>query len=132
MAEPGLASSHGVDALIRTQPRRVPGTGGAHPPASTPFRVSAPAVAHGVPISEASRVLGVPMPTLRSWERRYGVPAPRFPAGRHRRYSPADLHLLRLMRDEVARGHRPSLAADTVRRLAEATPGRPPISSIAC
>ncbi len=37
--------------------------------------------------------------------------------GAHRRYSPAELHTLRLMRNEIARGKRASLAAETVLQL---------------
>ncbi len=38
-------------------------------------------------------------------------------SGRHRRYSQDELHALRLMRDEIARGSRASVAADSVRTL---------------
>lgn len=68
-----------------------------------------------VPIAEVSRRLGVPMPTLRSWESRYGIPVARRPSGRHRRYKPAELHTLRLMRDEIARGTRAGPAAQVVK-----------------
>jgi DNA-binding transcriptional MerR regulator len=71
----------------------------------------------GLPIAEVSRQLGVPMPTLRSWELRYGIPPTDRNFGKHRRYSPSELHTLRLMRDEIARGRRASLAADAVREL---------------
>jgi DNA-binding transcriptional MerR regulator/methylmalonyl-CoA mutase cobalamin-binding subunit len=71
----------------------------------------------GIPIAEASRVLGVPMTTLRSWETRYGIPPIIHDFGRHRRYSPRELHALRLMRDEIAKGMRASLAAASVREL---------------
>jgi DNA-binding transcriptional MerR regulator len=71
----------------------------------------------GLPIAEVSRQLGVPMPTLRSWELRYGIPPTVRTHGKHRRYSPSELHALRLMRDEIARGRRASLAADAVREL---------------
>lgn len=71
----------------------------------------------GIPIHEASRLLGVPAPTLRAWERRYGLPATPRSEGGHRRYSEASLHELRLMRDEVARGRRAGEAARSVRRL---------------
>lgn len=64
----------------------------------------------GVRIAEVSRVLGVPMPTLRSWERRYDMPASAREPGKHRRYTPAELHSLRLMRDQIARG-KPAHAA---------------------
>ncbi len=68
----------------------------------------------GLPIHQASELLGVPAPTLRSWERRYGLPSTPRSGGGHRRYSAAALHQLRLMRDEVAHG-RP--AADAARRV---------------
>ncbi len=57
------------------------------------------------------------MPTLRSWELRHGIPPTERPPGKHRRYTAADLHALRLMRDETARGKRASLAAQAVREL---------------
>lgn len=70
-----------------------------------------------VPIAEAARLLGVPMPTLRSWENRYGIPAADRSPGRHRSYSGADLHALRMLRDEIGRGQRASLAAQSVRAM---------------
>ncbi len=84
-------------------------------------RSTAPAVTmpsdQGLRIAVVSNALGVPLPTLRSWELRYGMPAISHPKGRHRRYLPAEVHALRLMRDEVARGQQAGLAAATVRRL---------------
>ena len=68
-------------------------------------------------IAEAAHRLGVPMPTLRSWERRYGIPSTSRSLGRHRRYSAADLRAIRLMRDEIGRGQRAGLAAQSVRAL---------------
>jgi len=54
------------------------------------------------------------MPTLRSWEIRYGIPGAPRTFGEHRRYAPAQLHALRLMRDEIARGQRAGIAAQHV------------------
>lgn len=71
----------------------------------------------GLPIAEVSRQLGIPLPTLRSWELRHGIPPINRLPGKHHRYSPEELHALRLMRDEIARGKRASLAADAVREL---------------
>src|ERR1700709_290368 len=82
-------------------------------PASSASATDSP----GLPIAEVSRRLGVPMPTLRSWELRYHMPDSVRGAGKHRRYSPAELHSLRLMRDQIARGTRAGLAAETVRAL---------------
>ena len=65
----------------------------------------------GIPISEVSRILGVPVPTIRSWERRYGLPGPPRTAGAHRRYTRAEAALLRTVRDEIAAGRPARLAA---------------------
>jgi len=62
-------------------------------------------------------MLGVPMPTLRSWELRYGIPTLGRGPGQHRRYLPEEVNALRLMRDEIARGQQAGLAARSVRRL---------------
>jgi methanogenic corrinoid protein MtbC1 len=74
----------------------------------------------GLPIQQVSTLLGVPAPTLRSWERRYGLPATVRSAGGHRRYSETELQQLRLMRDEVAHGRRAADAALRVRMLLNA------------
>jgi methanogenic corrinoid protein MtbC1 len=71
----------------------------------------------GVPIAEVAQQLGVPITTLRSWELRYNLPERVRTAGTHRRYSARELHALRLMRDEIARGTRASLAAQSVLTL---------------
>lgn len=76
----------------------------------------------GVSISDVSRRLGVPMPTLRSWELRYDMPKRVRVSGAHRRYSADELHALRLMRDEISRGTRASLAAASVRNLLNVSP----------
>ncbi|MET0928038.1 MAG: MerR family transcriptional regulator [Aeromicrobium sp.] len=68
-------------------------------------------------IRDVSELLGIPAPTLRSWERRYGVPTSSRTLGGHRRYAPDELQQLRLMRDEIARGMRASDAARSVRLL---------------
>jgi DNA-binding transcriptional MerR regulator len=71
----------------------------------------------GVPIAEVAKQLGVPMPTLRSWELRYGIPEISRISGKHRRYSASELHALTLMRDEIARGKRAGVAAQSVRAI---------------
>lgn len=77
--------------------------------------------AHGtVPIAEVSRQLGIPLPTLRSWEIRYGIPPISRESGRHRRYSADDLHMIRLLRDEINRGQQAAKAARTVHELLSA------------
>jgi DNA-binding transcriptional MerR regulator/methylmalonyl-CoA mutase cobalamin-binding subunit len=57
-------------------------------------------------IGALSAATGVPVETIRSWERRYGFPvAERKPSG-HRVYSLAIVPRLRLVSDALARGHR--------------------------
>jgi len=56
-------------------------------------------------ISAVSTTLGIPVPTIRSWERRYRFPSPDRTQGRHRRYSTHEVELLRQLRDEITRGH---------------------------
>lgn len=72
-------------------------------------------------ISRLSRFLDVPVPTIRSWERRYGVPSPRRTPGGHRRYTPDEVDLVRRMRDEIVRG----VGARDAARLVRAA-GAPP------
>jgi methanogenic corrinoid protein MtbC1 len=69
----------------------------------------------GISISEVSRLLGVAVATLRSWEIRYGIPQIDRDSGRHRRYNPDQLTALRLMRDQIGQGQRAGVAARHVR-----------------
>ena len=78
----------------------------------------------GLSIKEAGEHLGVPAPTLRSWERRYGLPTTPRSVGGHRRYGSVELIQLGLMRDEIAIGRRAADAARWVRDLLDQdTPG---------
>ena len=56
-------------------------------------------------IAAVSTALGIPIPTIRSWERRYHFPSPDRTRGKHRRYSQHEVDLLRQLRDEITRGH---------------------------
>jgi DNA-binding transcriptional MerR regulator len=67
-------------------------------------------------IGAVARVLGIPVPTLRTWEDRYGVVAPERSAGGHRLYSRQQLEQLRFLRDQVSAGLSP---ADAHRLLSE-------------
>ncbi|MBA2725112.1 MAG: MerR family transcriptional regulator [Actinobacteria bacterium] len=60
-------------------------------------------------VSEVSAVLGVSVPTLRSWERRYGWPRPTRTTGGHRRYSLQELDDLKRI-CEMSRETRISVA----------------------
>lgn len=68
----------------------------------------------GLRINEASERLGIPAATMRSWERRYGLPDTLRSIGGHRRYSDEALTDLRLMRDEISRGRGAASAARSV------------------
>jgi MerR family transcriptional regulator, light-induced transcriptional regulator len=77
-------------------------------------------------IKEAASRSGVSIPTLRAWERRYGVVEPvRTPSG-YRLYDEGAIARLRHMRALVASGWRPREAALRVVQTAESAPaGRP-------
>lgn len=71
----------------------------SEPTPSTPTLIS---------IGGLSQATGVPVETLRTWERRYGFPAPeRTPSG-HRRYQLSTIERLRLITQALELGHRPS------------------------
>lgn len=77
-------------------------------------------------VGAAARRLGIAAPTLRSWERRYGLHPSERSTGGHRRYNREDLARLRAMLQLVNRGVPTAAAAETVRRAdfsrAEAAP----------
>jgi DNA-binding transcriptional MerR regulator len=79
-----------------------------------------------LPIASVSSLLGIPIPTIRSWERRYGFPVPSRTPGKHRRYSVGEIDQLRMVRDEITRGHSAREAVDIVRRTT--TEARPRIA----
>jgi len=80
-------------------------------------------------IGALSRATGIPVETLRTWESRYGFPAPeRRPSG-HRLYSLSIVPRLRRVAEALARGHRagqvvPASEADLRQLLAAAPPSR--------
>ena len=76
----------------------------------------------GLTIEQVSRMLDLPIPTIRSWERRYSVPVVSRTPGGHRRYTALQLDSVRRMRDLVREGRRPGEAAARVRAEAAASP----------
>jgi methylmalonyl-CoA mutase cobalamin-binding subunit len=85
-----------------------------------------PAVA--LTIAEVSRLLQIPAPTIRSWERRYGIPVAGRSDGGHRRYTAEQATMLRRMRDEIARGH-PAVQAAALVRAAQAQATHPMVAA---
>ena len=74
-------------------------------------------------IKVVAELTGLPLGTLRAWERRYGFPKPTRRAGSNRRlYSAEQLPRLQLLARAVARGYRPS----DVISMGEAELGGPP------
>lgn len=76
----------------------------------------------GMHIATVSKLLGVPVPTIRSWERRYEFPAPPRTHGLHRRYGEEELAQLRALRDLVTNGHSTKDAVALVRNAAPVRP----------
>jgi transposase-like protein len=99
-----MEGSSGLDRVVNE----------SSPPPSPPLTVAA-----------VARRLGVAPPTLRTWDRRYGLGPSAHTAGAHRRYSPADVARLMVMRRLTLEGVAPVDAA----KIALATPlspdGRP-------
>ncbi|MBL8601979.1 MAG: B12-binding domain-containing protein [Myxococcales bacterium] len=55
-------------------------------------------------INVVAEMTGVPAPTLRAWERRYGIPTPSRTAAAYRLYSDRDVAMVRKLRDLCAGG----------------------------
>ena len=69
-------------------------------------------------IKRAAELTGIGLPTLRAWERRYGVVSPVRSEGHYRLYSDGDLRALAIMASLVEDGWIASeAAAETLRRL---------------
>ena len=62
-------------------------------------------------VSQAEGLTGIPSTTLRAWERRYGIIAPRRTEGGYRLYDAAQIATLREMAGRVEGGMRPAQAA---------------------
>jgi CheY-like chemotaxis protein len=71
-------------------------------------------------IGAVARVLGIPAPTLRTWEERYEVVVPLRSPGGHRLYSRLQLEQLRFLRDGISSG---LSSADAHRLLRERLDG---------
>ena len=65
-------------------------------------------------IQSVAEMTGVSAATLRAWERRYGIPAPRRPASAYRLYTDQDVELIKRVRELCDSGIAPSQAAQMV------------------
>lgn len=93
----------------------------AETPAGSPSPSAPPEAA--LSVAAVARRLGVAPATLRTWDRRYALGPSGHTAGAHRRYTPADLERLTLMRRLTLDGVAPAEAA----RVALATPSADPV-----
>ncbi|MGX7826102.1 MerR family transcriptional regulator [Actinokineospora sp. 24-640] len=75
-------------------------------------------------IAAVARRLGVAPATLRTWNRRYGVGPTGHTPGRHRRYTPTDVHRLELMQRALLKG---ASSAEYALRAATDPQPAPPI-----
>lgn len=83
--------------------------------------MSSPPAATPLTIGDLAAQTGLSPQLLRTWETRYGFPAPtRLPSG-HRRYTDADVRAVRRVLEERDRGVRLELAIDTARRAESVT-----------
>lgn len=73
-------------------------------------------------INVAAALSGVAPATLRAWERRYGVPAPRRTTSAYRLYSADDVKLVARMRELVESGVAPAQAARSLLSSGAVTP----------
>ena len=104
---------------------------------STAPKTSAPPSEDAYRIAVVSRLTGMPVPTIRMWERRYGVVTPARSTGNGRLYSRGDIDRLMLLKAAVDAGHAigtvASLGDDQIRaRLAGAPPRLPPQARASC
>jgi DNA-binding transcriptional MerR regulator len=84
-----------------------------------------------MPIGEVARRTGVSVPTLRAWERRYGLLLPVRTAGGHRRYSDEDVQRVLAVLELTGQGWAVGAAARRVAgRRSAASPARPPVDEL--
>src|SRR3954467_11332538 len=85
----------------------------------------------GYGIGAVARRLGVPPPTLRTWNLRYGIGPSRRSPGGHRRYDDADLRRLEEMNRLIHAGMPPADAARQALRLpSQAARAQPPVAGV--
>jgi DNA-binding transcriptional MerR regulator len=85
-------------------------------------------------VRTVSRLTGVAPPTLRAWEKRYGVPVPARTETHYRLYSEADVDQIRWMKAQIEEGIPPARAAElTLERslppVEQGEIGEPPLPS---
>ena len=82
---------------------------GWEPAAAAPAPLALPPA--DLSVAAVARRIGVAPATLRTWDRRYGLGPSQHAAGSHRRYGPADVARLEVMRRLIHAGVNPADAA---------------------
>jgi len=77
----------------------------------------APKVEEMLTVAAVARRIGVAPATLRTWDRRYGLGPSEHQEGEHRRYCPADLAKLTMMRRLIVAGLAPAEAAEQAKNF---------------
>jgi DNA-binding transcriptional MerR regulator/methylmalonyl-CoA mutase cobalamin-binding subunit len=71
-------------------------------------------------IGAVSQATGIPVETLRTWERRYGFPSPDRSDGGHRQYNASIVEHLNLISRAIEQGHRPGqVVGESTEKLGE-------------
>ena len=83
-----------------------------------------------MPIGEVARRTGVTVPTLRAWERRYGLLVPVRTAGGHRRYRDDDVRRVQAVLELADQGWAVAAAARRVAGQGSTSPVRPPVDEL--
>lgn len=76
-------------------------------------------------IQAVAEMTGIPAPTLRAWERRYGIPAPERTEAAYRLYSDHDVALVKRLDQLCAGGLAPAEAARLLKEEDQAAPPAP-------
>ncbi|MGW5437120.1 MerR family transcriptional regulator [Nocardia asteroides] len=76
----------------------------------------------GYTVGAVAAMLNIPVATLRSWNRRYGLGPARHRPGSHRHYTAGDVAILSRMADLVRAGASPAKAAESARLRADSAP----------
>jgi MerR family transcriptional regulator, light-induced transcriptional regulator len=126
-----------VDRRTRDADRRA-GRGSQHPPRADRAEREAAESAVLWGVGAVSQRLGIATPTLRTWDRRYGLGPSARTEGGHRRYSELDVARVARMSQLIGEGVPPSQAAQVVQQsvhdpaavLASPTPPPPDGSAV--
>jgi DNA-binding transcriptional MerR regulator len=104
------ALSFGSAGLRPCAQRPASGSSSKEVDAASPQHLAFAGVAGVFTIGSASRLLRVPVATIRTWERRYNLIVPARSAGGQRLYTRGQLEQLRFIAERVAGGMRPGEA----------------------